>query len=71
MGSTACVFTDERWSRNDCRVERSWECDTPNGYILFTGISDSNASGSRITGPFTATIEGICTSTYDLEATRQ
>lgn len=72
-GSAECVLTeDDRWSRNDCRLERSYVC-ALNGYTYeFIGFTDSNADGSELTGLMEVTIDdGLCTSTYDVTWTRQ
>lgn len=72
-GSAECVLTEEdRWSRNNCRLERSYIC-ALNGYTYeYIGFTDSNADGSELTGLMEVTVDdGLCTSTYDVTWTRQ
>jgi hypothetical protein len=71
-GAAECFLTEQdRWSRNDCRLERSFACEFDGFLYLYTGVTDSNASGSKIEGPLQVTVDGECTGTYDVTWTRQ
>jgi hypothetical protein len=71
-GTAECFLTEQdRWSRNDCRLERSFACEIDGYLYLYTAITDSNASGSKLDGPMQVTVDGECTGTYDVTWTRQ
>jgi hypothetical protein len=80
--SAGCALDEpDRWSENDCKLERSYSCDEP---AIETGATSKTVAvttqqdggGAKITGLVTIRIfrpNGTvgCASTYDLTATRQ
>lgn len=77
---TGCSVTFERWSDNDCKLERNVTCtDSPNNQrIVGAGVStQQDASGETLTGTLTMTVSRLdtgasaCMSTYETTATRQ
>lgn len=74
-----CDVHYERWSEDQCSVERSVVCEFPgdNERVRMAGIwTQNDAEGKSLTGSMTMTITrldnggAICTSTYDVSATR-
>lgn len=83
-GSTAaspgCAFdAPDSWSTDQCTLERSISCAIPGTNQTLTGVAsthETESGGAKISGVETITIYDVngaflCTSTYDLTATRQ
>lgn len=77
IGGTCTNPAPDRWSDGDCKLERTLHCVANDGSIIDgQGVTTQQTpDGSHITGVFTATIaqpgQPVCTSTYDLDQTRQ
>ncbi len=75
-GGGGCSVTGERWSENDCKLERTTACTTPTGRSTGTFVSrQQTANGSTITGVGTISVRlnsgSSCTGTYAITAVRQ
>ncbi len=69
-----CTVHSERWSENDCKLERDVTCIVPPGSVRTVAVTRVQAANaSEITGTMTITISGpdACTGTYVTDAVRQ
>lgn len=69
-----CVLNSERWSENDCKLERDVSCSTPSGPVRTVAVTRAEtANGSELSGTATFTLGGRypCTGTYAVDAVRQ
>jgi hypothetical protein len=72
----ACTIEAERWSENDCKLERTVACTSPDFVTTGTGVSrQQTEDGSMIGGTFTVSVRlrdgSTCRGTYGLTAYRQ
>lgn len=73
---SSCTVISERWSENDCKLERTVECSTPDAVSTGTGVSrQQTQDGSRVTGTFSVNVRSrtgsTCSGFYGFTAVRQ
>jgi len=71
-----CTIESERWSENDCKVERTISCTSPDFVSTGTAVSrQQTQDGSSVTGTFSVSVRASdgssCRGTYGITAVRQ
>jgi hypothetical protein len=76
--SSDCTVNFDRWSTDECTLERTLTCTDASGVIVETQAvtTQAAADGSRITGTATYTLRNtssvtLCVGTYDMTYARQ
>jgi hypothetical protein len=75
-GGGGCTVTGERWSENDCKLDRTVSCTFPDSVMTFTAVTrQQTANGSTIGGTFSVSARfrdgSSCSGTYDVTSVRQ
>lgn len=71
-----CKVVSDRWSENDCKLERTLECALPNSSQKIVAVTRQTAEdGSKVSGSFTISATSkdgktSCDGTYDATASR-
>jgi hypothetical protein len=75
-----CIVNHERWSENDCKLERTMTCvyEADDGRAVITAVSEQkDEEGESITGVLDVSLythstgEFLCSSTYRMSGERQ
>ncbi len=71
--AVGCVIASERWSDNDCTLDRDLTCTSATGAVRTIVVTHASAGAAELTGTIGFVITGpdACSGVYTLDAVRQ